>query len=183
MKNIINNTNTIQGFVMKPLFIGLMLMLQFSCVKREDFETFEMEGSIVGFDYCSFHSNGRVGYVIISNDLADTISTYSLSPERLRLLAPVGLNSKRPLFTIPEKVFYQEEFGRSREVLSQNFPIKVTYRRATQEDKLRFSFLCIGGLTTVSFSPGVWDDKQVIVKKRQVINSKTLKNNFYEIIN
>ena len=169
MKNIIINTNTIQGFIMKPLFIGLMLMLQFSCVEREDFETFEMEGSIVGFDYCSFHSNGRVGYVIISNDLADTISTYSLSPERLRLPAPVGLNSNRPIFTIPEEAFYQEGVVRSLEVLSKNFPIKVTYRRATQEDKQHFSFLCIGELTTASFSQGVWDEKQVIVLKASSI--------------
>jgi len=164
MKNIIINTNTIQGFIMKPMFIGLMLMLQFSCVEREDFETFEMEGSIVGFDYCSFHSNGRVGYVIISNDLADTISTYSLSPERLRLPAPVGLNSNRQIFTIPEDAFYQAGLTRTQEVLLENFPIKVTYRKATQEDKVRFATICLGEIF-VSFARGVWDEKQVIVLK------------------
>lgn len=161
MKTI--NVNNILGFKIVTLFIGLLLILQFSCIEKENFETFEIEGSIVGFNYCSFHSNGRVGYVIISNDFADTISTFSLSPARLRIPAPIGLNSERPLFFIPEEAFYQEGITRSLEVLSRNFPIKVTYRKATEEDKRRFSFLCIGTLTTASFARGVWDDNQVIV--------------------
>jgi hypothetical protein len=147
------------------LLIGLLGILSFSCVEEENGELFEMNGFIAGFDYCSFHSNGRVGYVIISNDLSDTISTYSLSPDRLSLPSPVGLNPNRPIFTIPEEAFYQEGIVRSREVLTQNFPIKVIYRPATQEDKQRYFFVCIGTLSTASFAQGIWDKKQAIIVK------------------
>ena len=145
------------------LLFGLLGILYFSCGEKENGELFEMNGFIAGYDYCSFHSNGRVGYVIISNDHADTIFTYSLSPARLRLPAPVGLIPNRPIFTISQHVFDQAGSTRTPEVFLETFPIKVTYRKATQEEKIMFSPLCLG--IFVRFASGLWGEKQVIVLK------------------
>lgn len=147
------------------LLIGMLGILSFSCTNNEDFEAFELEGSIVGFNSCSFHSNGRVGYVIVSNDHADTISTFSLSPSQLRFPAAVGTNPNRPIFSIPQNVFDQAVSTRTPEVFLEDFPIKVTYRRATQEDRESFSVLCIGVFSTLPFARGIWDEKQVVVIK------------------
>jgi hypothetical protein len=126
---------------LKSLFIGLILLLQVSCGEKEDFEIFEMEGFIVGFDPCTINHNYRVGYVIISNDFSDTIATYSLSPKEFKMPAPVGLNPNRPLYTIPEQEFryfrdsaYFPEFLDSPDSLIKNYPIKVTYRKALEHE-------------------------------------------------
>lgn len=147
------------------LLIGMLGIISFSCVENENGELFELKGFIAGYNYCSFHSNGRVGYVIISNDLADTISTYSLSPAHLSLPTPVGLNPSRPIFTIPQHVFDQAGSTRTPEVFLDKFPIRVIYKKSTEEDKQRFFFACIGTLSTVSFATGIWDKNQVIIVK------------------
>ncbi|RZS96465.1 hypothetical protein BC751_2036 [Cecembia calidifontis] len=168
MRNIILFAIKISRNVLKYFFLALILIGKAGCLEKEEFETFELEGSIVGFNYCSFHQNGRVGYVIISNDLADTIATYSLSPSRLRLPAPVGTNSNRPIFTIPEEAFYHEGVVRSAEMLSQTFPIKVKYRRATQKEKDGSIRGCLTADTTASFAPGIWLDKLVVVQSASI---------------
>lgn len=141
MKNIIINTNTIQVFIINTLFIGLILLHHVSCVEKEEFETFEMDGFIVGFNPCTINHQYRIGYVIISNDFSDTIATYSLSPKEFRMPTPVGLNPNRPLYTIPEQEFryfrgsaYFPEFLYNPYSLIKNYPIKVTYRKASENE-------------------------------------------------
>ncbi len=140
MKTI--KVNNILGYIKVTLFIGLLLTLQFSCVEKEDFETFELEGFILGFDPCTINHNYRIGYVIISDDFSDTITTYNLSPEEYKMPAPVGLNPNRPLYTIPELEFrnfrgsaYFPEFLFYPDSLVKNYPIKLTYRKAQEHEK------------------------------------------------
>jgi hypothetical protein len=169
MINIIININTIHGFVIKSLFFCLMLLLQFSCIEKEDFELFEMEGFIVGFHPCSVNHSYRIGFVIISNDFSDTIATYSLSPNEFKMPAPVGLNPKRPLYSIPEHEFryfresaYFPEFLYYPDSLIINYPIKVTYRKALENE--RPSQICTTDIIRSDFSRQ-WVNNHVIVIK------------------
>lgn len=141
MKNLIQIIKNIQIRFLKYVFIVLVFLMQLACVEKEDFETFEMDGFIVGFNPCTINHQYRVGYVIISNDFSDTIATYSLSPKKFTMPAPVGLNPNRPLYTIPEHEFryfggsaYFPEFLYYPDSLIKNYPIKVTYRKASENE-------------------------------------------------
>ncbi|GHB39029.1 hypothetical protein [Mongoliitalea daihaiensis] len=141
MKNLIQIIKNIQNRFLKYVFMVLVFLIQLACVEKEDFETFEMDGFIVGFNPCTINHQYRVGYVIISNDFSDTIATYSLSPKKFTMPAPVGLNPNRPLYTIPEHEFrysggsaYFPEFLYYPDSLIKNYPIKVTYRKALEHE-------------------------------------------------
>lgn len=168
MRNIILLAIKISRNVRRYFFLAMILIGQSGCLEKEEFETFELEGSIVAFESCSFYMGGKVGYVIISNDLVDTIATYSLSPSRLRLPAPVGTNSKKPIFTIPEEAFSHEDVVRSHEMLSQTFPIRVKYRLATQKEKDESIRICTSDFPSAAFVPGIWLDKLVVVQSASI---------------
>jgi len=154
------------------LLIGLLGILSFSCVEKDEnlsddvFETFELEGFLVGFDPCTV--TFLVGYVIISNDFQDTVTTYSLSPpeELYRMPTPVGLDPKSPLFSIPEDQFRGggvfPEFHNP-EPLTINYPIKITYRKILEEEKRIFFCNAFIGRP---FGRN-WSNNQVIVLKAE----------------
>lgn len=167
MKNIIQIVKNIHHSFLKYVFIGLVFLMPQSCVEKEDFDTFDMEGFIVGFDPCTVRS--KIGYVIISKDFVDTVTTYSLSPSENRMPAPVGLDPNRPLYTIPEQEFryfrssaYFPEFLYYPDSLIINYPVRIAYRKALEEE--RIVNFCSTDINTSDFWRQ-WGNNQVIVVK------------------
>ncbi|HKJ81153.1 MAG TPA: hypothetical protein VJ954_03970 [Ignavibacteriaceae bacterium] len=50
------------------------VIIAISCNRKEDFS--RIDGYVVGFDPCSYITN-HIGYVIVSDDLKDTLITYN----------------------------------------------------------------------------------------------------------
>jgi len=80
----------------------LLFALGISGCKKEKEDLYDFDGYIVGFDPCSVIHHYRIGYVIISSDLKDTLLTYSLSDSKYKMPASVLGNSADTLYKIPE---------------------------------------------------------------------------------
>jgi hypothetical protein len=61
------------------ILIFLCLVVLISCEKKDDRNI--IEGYVVGFDPCSFISN-HIGYVLVSENLKDTLITYNFPEEK-----------------------------------------------------------------------------------------------------
>lgn len=140
MKNLINIAKNICTNAINYVVLGLLFLMPLACIEN-DSEFFEMEGFIVGFHPCSINHSYRIGYVVISNDFSDTITTFNLSPREFTMPTPVGLNPKKPIFTIPEDNFryyrgssYLAEFIDYPDSLIKNYPIKIVYRNAFEHE-------------------------------------------------
>lgn len=108
------------------------------CEKNEDNNLRNLDGYIVGFDPCTVNHHYRIGYVIISTDLKDTLVTYNLSDDIWKMPSSVQLNSSNILYTIPESYFKAERGYYFPESARNEFKIKVTYRYPKEEEKTAF---------------------------------------------
>ena len=119
------------------LFSLLIMATLFTNCKKSEADLKYVEGYIVGFDPCTINHHYRLGYVIISSDLNDTLLTYNLSDVRYKMPATVIHNLFDTLYVIPESYFqnyvnsaFFPGFARF------DFPINVKYREATENEKI-----------------------------------------------
>lgn len=87
----------------KPLFLILLLVV--SCSSDKDDMLIEKRGYIVGYDPCTIGHHYRIGYVILTEDLKDTLVTYNLSDESFKMPASVLLKPNDTIYKIPESYF------------------------------------------------------------------------------
>ena len=85
-----------------PLLVFLILVG--SCSKDDNIST-EKRAYIVGFDPCTINHSYKIGYVIITKDLKDTLITYSLSDKQFKMPASILLIPNDTLYKIPEAYF------------------------------------------------------------------------------
>lgn len=125
--------------ILKISFIFLFLSLMGAgCEKDEDKNLRELDGYIVGFDPCTVNHHYRIGYVIISTDLKDTLVTYNLSDETFKMPASVLLQSSDTLYKIPESYFKAGRGYYFPESARNEFKIMGTYHYAKEDEKSIF---------------------------------------------
>ncbi|MCK9421962.1 MAG: hypothetical protein M0Q38_05140 [Bacteroidales bacterium] len=113
--------------ITKLVMITLLGFLFIRCDK-DDIELNHMEGYIVGFDPCTINHHYRIGYVIISKDLKDTLVTYNLSDNSFKMPASVLLNSSDTLYKISE--LYFQNYKNSAyfpDSLRYKYGVKISY--------------------------------------------------------
>lgn len=88
--------------ILNTAIVVLLSALAIVGCNKEKEELYEFDGYIVGFDPCSVIHHYRIGYVIISFDLKDTLLTYSLSDSKYKMPTSVLGNSADTLYKIPE---------------------------------------------------------------------------------
>ena len=123
-------------FLEISVFALLFALMGAGCEKDEDKDLRELDGYIVGFDPCTFNHHYRIGYVIISTDLKDTLLTYNLSDETFKMPASVLLQPSDTLYKIPESLFQNAFGGMFLQSSSRSeFKINGTYRYPKENEK------------------------------------------------
>ncbi|MCY1633071.1 hypothetical protein [Marinifilum sp. D737] len=150
---------------LKPLIMLLFicLCLGVGCDKDEDKkEVKNLEGYIVGFDPCRINHHYRIGYVIISEDLKDTVVTYNLSDPIFKFPASVCIILSDTLYKIPESYFnnYMNSAYFPKAVRYE-FKINIKYVNANENEKI-FN-LCSSDINHADFSYQI-SNNQVIIK-------------------
>lgn len=140
------------------LFIITVILLS-SCGKENNEPYKSLEGYIVGFAPCTINHHYRIGYVIISTDLKDTLVTYNLSDDDFKMPASILVNSSDTLYKIPESYFQNyRNSGYFPNSTQFEFGIKITYEYASEEDKVYN--LCTTDINQSDFNNAI----QIIVK-------------------
>ncbi|RPH25544.1 MAG: hypothetical protein EHM93_19925 [Bacteroidales bacterium] len=138
------------------LVIGLTTA--FSC-KKDDIDLKQAEGYIVGFDPCTINHHYRIGYVIITADLKDTLITYNLSDNTYKMPASVMCSTSDTIYKIPEGYF--SNFRNSAyfpKSVQYEFKIKLVFTKAN-ENEMVFN-VCTHDINQADFN----NAKQVIIK-------------------
>jgi hypothetical protein len=126
--------------VIKPILIILLGILFIRCDK-DDIELNHVEGYIVGFVPCTANPNVKeginpIGYVIISEDLKDTLSAYNLSDVNHRMPAIISFNSNI-LYEIPDLYFQNyRETSYFSNTLRYRYRVKISYIEASEDEKV-----------------------------------------------
>ena len=126
----------------------LMLLLIGSCAKDNDDISAGRKAYIVGFDPCTINHGYRIGFVIITEDLRDTLITYDLSDETFNMPASVLSDSKDTLYKIPE--IYFENFRESpyfSDSLRYKYRVNLGYRLANDVEMV--SYVCTTDIISV----------------------------------
>ncbi len=98
----------------------------------------ELDGYIVGFDPCTVNHHYRIGYVIVSTDLKDTLVTYNLSDQTFKMPASILLQPSDTLYKIPESYFNAESGYYFPESARNEFEVNVTYRYPKDDERINF---------------------------------------------
>jgi hypothetical protein len=137
----------------KILDIILLLILSivfFNC-KKDKIQLVNLDGYIIGFDPCAINNHYRIGYVIVSTDLKDTLLTYNISDEAYKMPASVFLNPLDTLYKFPEINFANYAESPFFPIESRyDYNITITYKVA-EEDELVY-YLCSGNLLFLNFN-------------------------------
>jgi hypothetical protein len=86
----------------------------------------QLDGYIVGFDPCTIHQGFRIGYIIVSADLKDTVMTYNISDVTYKMPASILSLSGNVLYTIPESDFKNVVFFPV--TARYDFKVHISYR-------------------------------------------------------
>jgi len=136
-----------KNILLKTFLIALVLY-SISCTK-EDNNLIKNSGYIIGFDPCTINANYRIGYIIVTDDLADTLLTYNLSDTYHKLPATVLLNPLDTLYKLPISNF--ENYKSSpffENTLRYNYSINFTYSKAI-DNELIFN-LCTSDVISIT---------------------------------
>ena len=115
-----------------------VVLLGAGCDDDDENNLKELDGYIVGFDPCTVNHHYRIGYVIVSTDLKDTLVTYNLSDETFKMPASVLLQPSDTLYKIPESYFKAGRGFYFPESARNEFEVKVTYRNPKEDEKSIF---------------------------------------------
>jgi len=133
-------------------------MLLVNC-EKDYIQTNQTEGYIVGYDPCTINHHYRIGYIIISEDLNDTLITYNLSDDTYQMPASVLINPADTLYRIPYLFF--QNFRSSAyfpDSLRFNYKVKISYLIATEDEKVYN--ICTSEINQADFNNAT----QVIIK-------------------
>ncbi|HPQ35676.1 MAG TPA: hypothetical protein PK563_14380 [Tenuifilaceae bacterium] len=117
------------------ILCGILILTAFCCNENDDEEELlSAQGYIVGFDPCCVRHHYRLGYVIVSEDLIDTLVTYNLSDITYTMPASVVFNSNT-LYQIPE-IYFQNFVSTAYfpDSLRYSYGVKVSYRMARENE-------------------------------------------------
>jgi len=147
--------------IVKLTLVALRAILSSKCDK-EVIKLKQAEGYIVGFDPCTVNHHYRIGYVIISSDLIDTLITYNLSDATFRMPATIMLNPFDTLYKIPESYFQNYRNSAYLPIETRfDYKVKVTYTHATEVEKIFHE--CSADFNQGDFSNQILHN-QVIIK-------------------
>lgn len=136
-------------------FSGIVLITTFSC-KKDNNDLIHAEGYIVGFDPCTINHHYRIGYVIITADLKDTLITYNLSDNTYKMPASVMSSKSDTLYKIPE-IYFQNfrNWPFFSDTLRYKYWIKFSYSIANENEKIYY--LCTTDILFINYA-------QIIIK-------------------
>lgn len=129
-------------------FYAIAVFLVYGCSKDDDGKITEKRAYIVGFDPCTINHSYRIGYILITEDLNDTLITYDLSDETFKMPASILLNSSDTLHKIPEVYF--ENFRESpyfSDSLRYKYKLNLEYRLASEKETV--SYICTTDVISV----------------------------------
>ncbi|MDE5423112.1 hypothetical protein L3073_12910 [Ancylomarina sp. DW003] len=135
-------------FLLLALLLVFLMLTAHSCEKDNE-NYMHKEGYIVGFDPCTINHKYRIGYVIISTDLQDTLLTYNLSDPNYKMPASV-LNSQDTLYKIPKSSF--DNYKNSPyfpNTLRYKYPVRFSYSIA-KEDEMVYN-MCTADIISIDF--------------------------------
>lgn len=142
---------------MKIIFASSLLIL-FGACDKEDNMLCQTEGYIAGFDPCTIHHHYRIGYIIISTDMKDTLITYNLSDHTFKMPASVLLDLSDTLYKIPASHFQNYPYSTFfPDTLRYKYKVRVSYLNATENEMIYN--LCSTDINYVNYNA-----KQVIIK-------------------
>lgn len=148
--------------ILSGLFIISPIIME--CENNDDI-FLETEGYIVGFDPCTINNEYRIGYVIVSENLNDTLVTYNLSDESFTMPASI-ICGKDTLYTIPQSHFQNYPFSAYFPASTRyDYKIKVTYQKSSQ-DELVF-YLCSHNINLSDFFYQI-ENNQVVIKSASI---------------
>lgn len=122
-------------FTIMLLLLTLGVVLLGAGCDEDDSNLKELNGYIVGFDPCTVNHQYRIGYVIVSTDLKDTLVTYNISDETFKMPASVLLLLTDTLYKIPESYFNAGRGFYFPESARSEFKVIVTYRNPKEDEK------------------------------------------------
>lgn len=141
---------------MKKTAITILLIASFCSCQREKIQTESLEGFVVGYDPCTISQHYRIGYIIISNDLQDTLLSYNISDPDFRMPASILSDKPDTIYKIPERYF--ENFRNTPffpDSLRYKYCIKITYLPSEKEELIYN--ICFTDIIFLSF-------KQIMIK-------------------
>ena len=131
------------------LLFGILINISSSCNKKDEndeciYKT--SEGYIIGFDPCTDID----GFIIVTSDLKDTLSTYSLTDT---------------LFSIPE-IYFSNSGGLFPDTARYEYKIEFDYKFTPEEEMIYIS--CPANIIPVY--GWYFFNRQIIIKSVQKIN-------------
>jgi len=125
-------------YILLPLVIAITIA--YSCKKNcNDRELIQAEGYIVGFDPCTINHQYKIGYVIITADLKDTLMTYNISDDSYKMPANVMYGTTDTLYKIPELYFSNfRSWPFFPNTLRYKYGIKFSYLIANENEKIYY---------------------------------------------
>lgn len=148
------------------ILFGIIIFIISGCKEENDEPNGESvktaEGYIVGFDPCTINHQYRIGYVIVSTDLQDTLVTYNISDSIYTMPASIIGDLSDTLYKIPWPYF--QNYGSTAyfpDSVRYKFEISVTYTDATDDEIILK--ICSHNINTADFARQIRNN-QVIIK-------------------
>ncbi|MDR3651786.1 MAG: hypothetical protein P4L34_02300 [Paludibacter sp.] len=116
------------------LFVGVIMFFLFGdmgCVD-EKIAIQRMDGYIIGYDPCTRQQHSKIGYIIVSVNLNDTVITYNISDATYKMPASILSQIGDTLYRIPENYF--ESFTYFPTITRNDFKVHITYRYPKQNE-------------------------------------------------
>ncbi len=120
---------------MKKLLLILLLQIYLYSCQRENIHFESLEGYVVGYDPCTISQQYRIGYIIISEDLKDTLLSYNISDQIFKMPASILSTQLDTIYKIPESYF--EHFLSTPffpDSLRYKYGIKITYLPSVKDE-------------------------------------------------
>ena len=120
---------------MKKILLILLLQIYLCSCQRENINFQSLDGYVVGYDPCTIYQQYRIGYIIISEDLKDTLLSYNISDQIFKMPSSILLIQSDTIYKIPERYF--EHFLSTPyfpDSLRYKYGIKITYLPSVKDE-------------------------------------------------
>ena len=116
------------------LFATIILFFMISGVgcEKEKIAVQRIAGYVIGYDPCTIQQHSRIGYVVVSEDLKDTVMTYNVSDAIYKMPASILSQSGDTLYKISETYF--KSFAYFPTTTRYDFKVHVTYRYPNENE-------------------------------------------------